>query len=287
MVQSESVRLRTRNLSDTSALVLLLTDGAVHTSKHSKKYLGMLNLDSGRALYSECDRIWPHYGEVIKNRKRCIMDLVLHHVIGERITQLAVLGSGMDALSLETVSRARNVDAYDVDYSHMGLKERLIRKAYGPSPIRCVLSDLNDSKKVLDCMRKNGWGSSRPSVLVLEGISYYLSRKKLWDLVAAFKTADRRNVLILEYMVPQEGIAKKRQQISEQVFGAIQKKSGNPKTHHTVRYDADDVRMHVKKIGGCVIRRYRMKDMEKSRTGHNVHFKTYKSGWIEICQAVI
>ena len=287
MVQSESIQLRTRNLSDTSALVLLLADGAVHTSRHSKKYLGMLNLDSGKTLYSECGRIWPHYGEVIKNRKRCIMDLVLHHVTEERITQLAVLGSGMDALSLETVSRAKDVDAYDVDYSHMELKERLIRKAYGTSPIRCVLSDLNDAKKVLDGMRKNGWDNSRLSVLVLEGISYYLSRKKLWDLVAAFKTADRRNVLILEYMVPQEGIARKRQQIPEQVFGAIQKKSDDPKTHHTVRYDADDIRIRIEKIGGCLILRYRMKNMEKNRTGHNVHFKTYKSGWIEVCQAVI
>ena len=268
-------------------MALLWADGAVHTCRHSKKYLNLLDLDSGRALHSECVRIWPHYGEVIKNRKKCIMDLVVHHTMGEKITQLAIFGSGMDALSLETVSRTGGVAAYEVDYSRMSLKEGLIRKACGTGiPIRCISSDLNDAKKVLGCMRKRGWNSSMPSVLVLEGISYFLGRKSLWDLIAAFRTADRRNVLLLEYLIPKENIAKSRQGIPERVFGAIQRNSGS-EVRRTARYDIGEMGARLGKIGGKIIRRYSMKDMEKNRTGRNVYFKTCKSGWIEVCQASI
>ena len=262
--------MKSFDLSDTSSVVLLLSEGAIHTSARSKRYLRMLNLDSGKALHSECIKVWQHYGEVIKNRKKCIMDVVLHYTIKEGIKQVVIFGSGMDALSVETVSRVRDVVVYDVDYQQMKLKEKIIRQAgITQAEIKCVSSDLGDAKKVLRCLRDNMWDNTKPSILVLEGISYFLNKRSLWDLIAKFKTPDRRNVLLLEYMVPYEDITKSRQNIPERVFDIIQRYHGLG-MRRIARYGANDVKARLEKMGGRPIRRYRMNQIEKTRRGGNV-----------------
>ena len=279
--------MKSFDLSDTSSVVLLLSEGAIHTSARSKRYLRMLNLDSGKALHSECIKVWQHYGEVIKNRKKCIMDIVLHYTIKEGIKQVVIFGSGMDALSVETVSRVRDVVVYDVDYQQMKLKEKIIRQAgITQAEIKRVSSDLGDAKKVLWCLRDNMWDNTKPSILVLEGISYFLNKRSLWDLIAKFKTPDRRNVLLLEYMVPYEDITKSRQNIPERVFDIIQRYHGLG-MRRIARYGANDVKARLEKMGGRPIRRYRMNQIEKTRRGGNVFFTTPKSGWIEVYQAAI
>ncbi len=276
-------------LDATSPLVILWANGTIHTSKSSKKYLKLLDLSSGKALLSQCNQIWPHYGEVIKNRKKCILNLILDNILRKKITQVAVLGSGLDALSLEIASRVKGVTVYETDATQMDLKRSLIKQADPKlcNSIKCITSDLTDTQKTLDDLVENGWDGSKPSVLIFEGISYFLTEKNLWNLIGMFKTKNQQNVLLLEYLLDASLVSKDRSKISGQVFDAIQKGTGLGNTTLVTRYMRDQIECNLEKFGGRVTLQYTMKDMEKDRVGHNIHFKTSKSGWIEICQISI
>ncbi len=56
-------------LSATSALVMLWAGEGCCRSERGRCYLGGLDLSGGRELYRRCNEVWPHYAEVIRNRK--------------------------------------------------------------------------------------------------------------------------------------------------------------------------------------------------------------------------
>ena len=269
-------------LADTSALVLLWDYGTVHTSRQSRAYLDLLDLEAGRGLMEECDRVWPHFGELIKNRKRRILDSVLGAAGPEGAGQVAIFGSGMDALSVELASRAPGITVYDADIANMDLKGRLIRQAGGglADSIRCVTADMSDADGVVSALEGSGWDASEPSVLVFEGISYYLAEDDLWGLIAKFVTKGLRNTLLLEYLVRRQDITHGRSDIPDLAFGTIQKAVGHK--FHIARYGPGEIEERIGRLGGRMVRRHTMRDMEKDRTGGNAHFGTDGSGWIEI-----
>lgn len=64
-------------LSDTSAFVTLLAGNDIHTSAYSSRYRAMLDLSAGRDLLRRCSEVWLHLNELVKNRKKCILDETL------------------------------------------------------------------------------------------------------------------------------------------------------------------------------------------------------------------
>lgn len=268
------------SISDTSALVLLWMQDSVHTSRRAKAYLESLNLESGRELYKKCSSVWPHYGEVIKNRKGCILDMAMRLTGSGKIRQLVIFGAGFDALSVEISQHAGELGIYEVDISNMDLKERLVRKACGRtrSRIRCLNADMRNPQKLLELLEKSGWNRNEPSLLLVEGVSYYLARKELHDLICMFKM-NGRNRMILEYLLPRDCISGDRAHIPEEIFSLIRDRYGLPLS----RYDERSIR---ELLGpDCRIGRIlNLKEMEIARTGRNTHFKTANSGWIQVCE---
>ena len=272
-----------RSLSDTSALVLLWAQGEIHTCGNSRAFLESLDLGPGMELLEKCNGVWPHYGQVILNRKKCILDLARHAVCSDKITQVVIFGAGMDALSVELASSGpEGLRVFDVDYAGMQEKGRLIR-AVDPAlagRIICINADLKEPEKAYGLLQKHGWDGSRPSALVLEGISYYLGEVDLADLIGMFRTG--RNRVLLEYLLHDRCISKERAGIPTGVFGAI----SGPRGIRPVRYDAAGVRRALGPAGNAV-RVHDLRDMERSRLGRNVHFKGKRSGWIQVCEFVI
>jgi len=64
------------NLSSTSALVLLWAQQECYQSKKARHYLSRLDLEEGKALYGQCQEVWPYYDEVIKNWKFGVFSLI-------------------------------------------------------------------------------------------------------------------------------------------------------------------------------------------------------------------
>ena len=278
---TDMLRLR-MGISETSALVLLLADGAVHTSKSARTYLESLNLNAGRELFQRCNDIWDHYDEVIKNRKHCILN-VARQAVRQNITQMAILGAGYDALSLELLHHHGKLRIYEADSENMRHKEELVRHADAAlgSRILCVEADLRDPAGLADALASRGWSRSMPSLVVLEGVSYYLKKEVLRGILGAFEN-NGQNCLLLEYLMPQHLIAEERAGIPAEIFGMIQGRYGVPLS----RYDAPDIAAMVGSAGR-VTRVFDLKEMEMERTGKNTHFASSESGWIQICKILV
>lgn len=276
------------SLSDSSSLVLLWAEGSIHKSPRARRYLKLLDLKAGMDLHARCDRVWPHYTEVIKNRKQCILELVMHDAL-TGIKQVVIFGSGMDALSLEIASAVEDEIVYEVDESGMDLKRELINQANADpdGAVRLVTADLCDVKSVVNRMRKAGWNSNEPSILIFEGVSYFLPERSLWDLIAAFSTEGGRNRLVLEYLLGENQISAGRAAISGRVFDIILESAGILDAPPVTRYDENGIRRRLGVLGGRIIHRYGMREMEKERTGENAYFGEDGSWWIEISHAAV
>ncbi len=270
-------------LSDTSALVLLWADGAVHTSRDARAYLGSLDLEAGMGILGRCNRVWAHYGEVIKNRKHCVLEASRRMLRDRGIGQMVILGAGFDALSVEMLHGEGGLEVYEADSANMPLKERLVRDAC-PGPARhihCVDADLGDPAGLAGALEGRGWDARSPSLVVMEGVSYYLGAGEMSGLLRAFGRGGR-NRAVLEYLLPGRCVSGDRARIPDGVFGAIGDAYGVP----PARYDRGGI-ARLLGPGGAVDAVYGMGEMELARTGGNAHFGGAGSWWIEVCVARI
>ncbi len=269
-------------ISSTSALALLWADGKIHRGALAKKYLKDLELGPGRGLLSRCNQVWPHYGEVIKNRKDCILRLT-RETVEKGAEQVVILGAGMDPLSLEVCQSSQKTRVFEVDFENMGAKSGLIKRT-DPSlgrRICCITADISRPNTVMRGLAEAGWRRNRQTLIILEGISYYLAAEKLWGMIKRFGTVDQSSQVILEYLLPGSDVQKSRAGIADQVFHII---SADFDLAQITRYNVAGIKAHVRRIDGVVTGHYEMKGMEKNRTGKNRYFKTRKSGWIEVCR---
>ena len=115
---------------------------------------------------------------------------------------------------------------------------------------------------------------------MLEGISYYLSEKVLNGILRLFKTENKKNRVILEYLVSQDLVSKKGASYAKKIFDIISEDIG---LVEITRYNQTKIKKTIETLNGSLLKILTMKEMEWKRTGKNIFFKRSKSGWIEIC----
>ncbi len=264
-------------ISDTSALVCLWTGGAIHKSKNSVKYLESLDLRSGTKLWERCKKIMNNYDQVIKNRKKCILDIVSSEIKQKRITQVVIFGAGWDALSVELVSGIENLKVYELDIANMNEKRLLLKNTDErlAESVHCIQTDLENPLEVYGQLKNNGWNHLKASVLVFEGISYYLTQTNLFGVIRQFKSHSQ-NVLVIEYLRNN-----KLKNIPDEIFGVIQSQNDIKIT----KYDTDKIKSHLEELEGIVIKNYSLAEMEKNRLGFALYFA--HRNWINVCHAII
>lgn len=267
------------SLSATSALVLLWTDKSLYSTKVVQSYLDMLDLSSGIDLFEKCNGIWPSYGSVINNRKWLIAKWSKEILSFRDIKQVVILAAGWAPLGLELADTYKESSVFEVDLEFMDAKSQLVSKiSDAPRNIRFVTADICDHKQCQNLLEDAGWRSNAPTLLIYEGISYYINRSALVNL---FGLASDHSRAILEYMIPYAQVDADRREIPIDVFRTIT----NTCLMRTpiVTWDVSEISQQVP---GRVIRRATLCDIERMRFGNNHQhptlFPTPSSGWIEI-----
>ena len=268
-------------LSSTSALVLLWSKENRDDTSLSSRYLEFLNLESAKELYLKCNQIWPFYSEVIKNRKKCVWDLTRFGLNDEKILQVVILGAGMDHLSLDIISKNQSIKIFEIDFS-LDEKRAIIEKIDNTilDSLSLISMDLKNPKDLVKFLEKSGWNPNYSTLVVLEGISYYLSEKVMKNILKLFKTKNRENRIILEYLVSYDLVSKKRASSVKKIFDLISEDTG---LAEITQYNQTKIKKIIENLNGTLVKIMNMKEMEQNRTGGNVFFKRSKSGWIEIC----
>ena len=269
-------------LEPTAALVMkwaskLYTEGPAH------RYMNHLDLSSGEDLLDQCNSVCNWYGEVILNRKSFIKHLIeqeLRNTDGKY--QLIFLAAGKSPLPLEITfdNSARIHRVFEVDTSGMEDKRRLYLKLFPDitDKLQCLTADIT-SPAIIELLESGEYGYCRDirSIVILEGISYYLKKRDLEDIIARFRSG-KENIFIIEYLIPGKYIDRRRKSIPEEVFNIIQ---GYCRLKAVKTYTAEELRRVFLRNDGELTEYYSMAEMELNRTGSNDYFRKPSDGWIE------
>ena len=251
-------------LSDSSALILRWIRNEFYETAAARDYLTQLDLSAGDELYKACQKIWPHYDEVIKNRKYGIRRLCAEHIQ----PQIILAGAGLDAMGLELATLHPQSRIYDLDHAHMPEKQRLVKC----DNLFCIQADLTNPEQTMTALTQTGWQANRLSLLVFEGISYYLTAEALAALTSAIAPA----CVIAEFLLPAAVMNKKAAAIADEVFGTVMDMC-DIKT--LTRYTADNL---AALLDRRVIDVWQMARLEQERNGYQHYFISPDFRWIEL-----
>jgi hypothetical protein len=260
-------------LSETSALVMLWDNKSSHKSSYTLNYLSKLDLTGGARLYEKCNAIWPDYDQVIKNRKFGVYHLVKKFCDQINKGQIVIAASGFDALGIQIASEYRNFKIFEIDRENMEVKADLAKNpSNNLNNISFINADLAKPDLVIKELKSQGWDQEIPTLLVLEGISYYLSPENIRNLISFIKPKR----VVFEFLKLDDEIEDKSLEIAKKVFGLIIDLCNLTRIFkYNISRIEELTDMKVTEI-------YDMKRLEMMRINSNQFFLKNNSGWIEI-----
>ena len=268
-------------LEPTASLVMRMAEPLYRRGK-IKRYFSRLDLSSGEALLEQCSQICAWYAQVILNRKHYISGNVRDYIRrNKKPVQIIIPAAGKTPLGMELVlnKRLRIASVFETDITGMREKKRLAAELFPEISGRIHFFKADISKygweKII--FRHRAYKPERPSLIILEGISYYLPPASLLKTIACFKTQNRSNAVMFEYKIPDENVSSERRAIPRAVFGAIRKDCKTALTAYTRK----QLTGMLESVGAEILSAADMARMEKLRTGKNRFFKRSADGWIE------
>jgi O-methyltransferase involved in polyketide biosynthesis len=263
---------------DATASLVMLWSLPLYDGSAVRAFVDRLDLTAGRDLYALCNDICPWYGEVILNRKYCIRHWLVRRLISAReLQQVVILAAGKSPLALEALQGApgRIERIIEVDIADMEEKAALYSEIAPDAPIRCLTADI--SGDTLGDLLEAECSPELPTVVVMEGITYYISEESLGRILDRIRTDDRRTTLVIEYLLPCTAVAPERRWIPSKVFDTIRAAAALPAIRVYAPCELDAL---VEAHGGRVCRHATMTDMERLRTGNASRFSFPADGWI-------
>ncbi len=190
--------------------------------------------------------------------------------------QIVIAGAGFDPLGIELVELYPRIRVFELDTENMTAKSAMVSTTNDEicRRISFIEADLLNSPKVHEELSFHGWDQLVPTLLVLEGISYYLPTNSIQKLVHTLHP----DSVIFEFLKKDRDIAIDRLPIPQRVFGLISELCGLSLINKFDRMQVENLFSDMP-----VEDRYGMNQLEKMRTGTNTFFSTEDSGWIEVC----
>ena len=271
-------------LSSTSAMVLLWAEPELYTSPFAQRYWKKLDLSAGLEMDRRIRMICSFNDHVIKNRKWIIRRWSNQILDQGDIKQVVIIAAGLSPQGLEIAENYPDVSVYELDLSNMPEKADLVNGIGGaPKNIHFITSDLTDIKACCKALMVQGWKPDSPTLLVAEGISYYLSRQ---DFVQCFNLLQQGSRAIVDYLVPSDQLMPERRELPGRIFDVVVQACSLKTPIETWR--GSDL---VAALDADRIHQVTMCDVEKMKyqniSGHTVNFPSPDSGWIELIDMAV
>ncbi len=269
-------------LNDTAALVMLWA-APLYTEGTARTFFNELDLSRGHDLLTSCDTVCPWYGEVIQNRKHFIRQLIGRELQSrDTPCQVVIPAAGMSPLALELLVDNPERVARVIELDVVGMEEK--RALYEATAaglgdrISCVTLDITSHAFSRETLRlEAAYDAEIPTIVLFEGISYYIEERHLRRAMATFRSERCDNRVVLEYMLPCEFVNESRQAIPRGVMKAIETYAELPRVQC---YSAARVERLFKSAHGEAIAHYSLADMEQGRTGKRTWFEEREDGWV-------
>lgn len=267
------------NLSATSSLVLLWAGRESYSHSNTQKYLDHIEKKMDKSLVKEFKSIWPFYDQVIKNRKYAIKKMAFNFLSKNDNAQVVILAAGLDPLSIEIASLFPKTKVFDVDMDNMEVKAQILKQIKDINSINCIVANITDIPMINKKLVFNSWSNKKRTLVIAEGISYYLSYEKFWKLIAFFKSPNKKNNLILEYLLPFDLVSKRLCDVPKKVFHKLTVDYNLSQITH---YSQKTLNYYLAQIDGKIKTTMSLYDIEKKRFNKNSLFKQSNEGWIEV-----
>lgn len=276
-------------IEPTAALVMDWAKDLYRTGPASTFY-SRLDLSAGHRMREKCDSVCPWYPEVMMNRKWFIRHLASGMVASVGgACQTILIAAGKSPLALELLEQYPDRIEVVIETDIAGMEEKQhLYEAVAPEAakrIRCVYADIYDHQGMEHAIAETGrYDPDLPSVIVLEGISYYLPPSVCSRVLSLFTTESRKNAVILDSLLPCRLVREDRRYISRGIWSIIHRDCNSRKT---TTYTPEEMEAMLFLAGCDHTRHHTMDEMERHRTGKNRYFPAGGDGWIRISTAKI
>jgi O-methyltransferase involved in polyketide biosynthesis len=265
-------------ISATSALVLNWTSKEIWTSRNAQEYFAGLDLSEGDRLLAQFDEQARFMQtQSVTNRKYFVRKHSLEFLNEHQNFngQAIILAAGIAPLSVELASIHPQSPIFDVDKYSMIEKEKYLKNVC-PN-IQFIECDITNIKLLGERLILHGWNPDQPSVLVMEGITYYLLEEDLRNIFKFFSC--HRCRLIADFMLKPEYTLEATRVFGVEVFRKIQESIGLDFLNFYAPYYFMQM---VKDCGFDDAKRFTMDTIQRERTGKKYPFEFENSGWINL-----
>jgi len=267
-------------ISATSALVLNWTSKEIWKSKNALDYFLSLDLSEGEELYKEFDALENFMlTQAVTNRKYFVRKYsiaFLEECRNKSVQgQVIIIAAGISPLSVELASFFPQTKVFDVDKYSMNEKKKYLNDIC-PN-IQFMECDITQTALLGEKLAQYGWNPANPTLVVIEGIVYYLSESDLKAVLTFFASFKTR--LVADFVLKPEFVHEKNRVFGIEVFRRIKEWVGLD----FVNFYAPDYFMTLlKECGFGDAQRFKMDEIPFERTGKKEPFDLEESGWISL-----
>ncbi len=287
-------------VSATSALVLLWTDHSIYNSQSAQAFLSNVSLDAGKGLrddlslaikgaalsglgQDESVQSWrenfvQNLDQEVTYRKYAVKTFCAEFLSSAPDAQVIFLGAGLDPKSLDVAETFPQSTVFDVDRDNVELKANITKSIGGPKNLSFCKGDVAASQELADSLSQHGWDAEKPTLIVAEGISYYVQKASFKKTLKKLKTA--KGGLILEYSLPNEAIELPIvAALAKEFFQRIQDLLQFPVP--LCRYNEEEAMGLAQGLNGSLVRTVCAREMEREKTGSNTSYQNY-DGFVRV-----
>jgi O-methyltransferase involved in polyketide biosynthesis len=196
--------------------------------------------------------------------------------------QVVIPAAGISPLALELLHnhRLRVERVIEIDVAGMAEKRQLYSEVAPDlaDRIACITADITTGEFSIEMLKAEGeYQSNSPTIVLFEGISYYIEEECLRRAMGLFQSERQQNLVVLEYLLPCSLIKKAMQPIPSGIFRTI----GDYAGLSNIRcYNPDEVEQFFDCVHGSEVRHYFLADMERLRKGKPQRFVEESDGWV-------
>ncbi|MGZ4949565.1 MAG: hypothetical protein ACXVI0_00785 [Halobacteriota archaeon] len=144
--------------------------------------------------------------------------------------------------------------------------------------IACITADITtDELSASMLAAKGSYRSDAPTIVLFEGISYYITEAQLRRAMDVFRSAKQQNLIVLEHLLPCALVSEARRPIPSGIFGTIGAYAG---VSNIQCYSLGDVEALFQSMRCSDVRHHSLIDMERLRKGKPQRFVKNSDGWI-------
>lgn len=275
-----SLKLSVMLISATSALVLFWTAPEIWTTGNARSYSEHLDLSEGKPLYDSFGVLENYMlTQSITNRKYFVRKHTLEFLNDcerqNRNGQIIVLAAGIAPLSAEIATLFPKCTVFDVDKYAMPEKEKYLKKVC--QNIQFIACDITRLDLLDEKLTGAGWDSRVPTLVVIEGIIYYLTETDLESIFNFF--ANHQTRMIADFVLKPEYVSEKNRRFGVEVFDKIRDWVGLEFLNF---YEPDYFMEMVETCGFRNAKRYTMDEIQMERTGKKDPFNFKESAWVSM-----